>query len=58
MASILGIESRAHELMLVDYDEISLQLMNELEKFWLLWNSKFRVNFSAEHTRLLMEKRQ
>lgn len=53
-----GIEQRAPELMLAKYDDLSLRLINELEKYWLLWNSKFRVDFKTKEKKILAIKQQ
>ena len=44
----IGLENRAIELMLVEYDSSSLKLMNELEKLWSVWNSDYWTSFSDD----------
>uniref|UniRef100_A0AC35GX66 Uncharacterized protein n=1 Tax=Panagrolaimus sp. PS1159 TaxID=55785 RepID=A0AC35GX66_9BILA len=45
---LTGLEERAIELMLVEYDSSSIRLMNELEKLWSVWNSDFWTSFSDD----------
>uniref|UniRef100_A0A914XW97 Uncharacterized protein n=1 Tax=Panagrolaimus superbus TaxID=310955 RepID=A0A914XW97_9BILA len=45
---LTGLEDRAYELMLVEYDSSSMKLMNELEKLWSVWNSDYWTSFSDD----------
>lgn len=44
--------------MLTAYDDLALHLIIELEKYWLLWNSKFRVDFKTKEQKKIAAKEQ
>lgn len=44
--------------MLVENDEVSMELMRELEKLWLFWNSEYNTNFRSKRVRELVANRQ
>ncbi|KAI6177004.1 Dynein heavy chain at 62B [Aphelenchoides bicaudatus] len=57
-SQINGIEYSAPDLMLVENDDLAMELMKEVEKYWLFWNSEYNTNFRSARVRELVANRQ